>query len=115
LAFSEFELRRIEKIVDAYVQSRRPPAHLRNELDIVYRITGQSIEIVEVRPAWQRPDETIEHPIIKATYVKRHDLWRIYWQRSDLRWHRYDPEPEVHRLEHVLDIAERDAHGCFYG
>jgi hypothetical protein len=115
MAFSEIEVRRYERIVGAYVQSRRPPAQIRNELDIHFRVTGQSIEIFEVRPVWQSPEETFENPIIKATYVKRHDVWRIYWQRADLRWHRYDPEPEAHCIEDVLDIAERDQYGCFYG
>ena len=115
MAFSEFEKKRYEKVVNAYVQSRRPPAHLRKELDIAFRITEQSVEIFEVRPMWQRPDEILEHPIIKATYVKRCNHWRIYWQRADLKWHRYDPTPEADRIEDVLEIAERDEYGCFYG
>lgn len=115
MAFSDFEQKRYAKVVGAYVETRRPPVHIRGELDIGFRVVGQSIEIFETRPVWQSPDESVENPIIKATYVKRRDVWRIFWQRADLRWHRYDPEPEVHRLEDVLDVAERDPHGCFYG
>ena len=115
MALSEFEQRRYEKIVHEYVQTRRPPPHLRDQLDIDFRIIGQSVEIFEKRPAWKSPQETIEHPIIKATYVRRHDIWRVYWHRADLRWHRYEPEPEANRIEDVLDIAERDEYGCFYG
>ena len=115
VAFSEIERRRFEKIVDAYVQRRRPPPHIRKELDISFRIRGQSVELFEVRPAWQRPGETIEHPIIKATYVKRSNLWKVYWRRADLKWHRYNPEPEASSIEQVLAIAERDEYGCFYG
>ena len=36
-------------------------------------------------------------------------------QRADLRWHRYDPEPEAGRIEDVLNILNRDEYGCFYG
>lgn len=115
MAFSEFELRKYAKIVGAYVERRRPPPHIRKELDISFRISGQSVELFEVRPALGESERTIEHPIIKATYVKRGDLWKVYWQRADLKWHRYEPEPEAESLEKVLDIAERDEYGCFYG
>ncbi len=47
--------------------------------------------------------------------MKRHNVWRIYWQRADLKWHRYDPTPEADSIEEVLAIAERDEYGCFYG
>lgn len=115
MAFSEFERKRYEKIVDAYVQRRRPPPRLRKELDISFRIRGQSIELFEIRPAWREPGKQIENPIIKATYVKRDDCWKVYWQRADLKWHRYDPAPAVKTIQEVLDLAERDEYGCFYG
>jgi hypothetical protein len=115
VAFSDFELKRIQKAVGAYVQRRRPAPHIRKELDISFRIGGQSVELFEIRPAWRRPGETIEHSIIKATYVKRSRTWKVYWKRADLKWHRYDPEPEANTIEAVLEIAERDEYGCFYG
>ncbi|MCZ6664393.1 MAG: DUF3024 domain-containing protein [Gammaproteobacteria bacterium] len=115
MAFSEFEQKRFHKIVDAYVESRRPPPHIRDKLDIAFRFKGQSFEIFEIRPMWRRPDKTVEHPIIKATYIKRRNVWAIYWQRADLKWHRYEPEPETQSIEDVLDVAERDEYGCFYG
>ena len=115
MAFSEFEQKRFHRIVEAYVESRRPPPHLRNELDIAFRFTGQSFEIFEIRPMWRSPDETVEQPIIKATYIKRRNIWAIYWQRADLKWHRYEPEPEAQSIEDALDVAERDEYGCFYG
>lgn len=35
--------------------------------------------------------------------------------RQDLKWHSYDPEPEVTSLEEFLQIVEEDAHACFHG
>lgn len=116
MAFSEIELKRCEKIVDAYVQRKRPPPHIRKELDISFRINGQSVEIFEVRPAWQgETGEFIEHGVFKTTYVKRSDSWKIYWLRADLKWHRYEPDAEVDTLEDALAVCERDEYGCFYG
>ena len=51
----------------------------------------------------------------KATYVKKQNVWKVYWQRADLKWHRYDPDPEVPSLQAFLDLVDRDEHACFFG
>ena len=46
MIISEFEIKRIEKLVGQYVESRRPAAHMRSQLGIFHLgITGQSVEI----------------------------------------------------------------------
>ncbi len=115
MTLSEFEIRRCEKLVGQYVENHRPPAHIRNELDLAFRIKGQSVEIFEIRPAWREPGVKIESPVAKATYVKAQQIWKVYWQRADLKWHRYDPDPEVKTIEQFLKVVERDEYGCFYG
>ena len=116
MAFSEFEKKRFEQITNRYIERRRPPPHIRPELDLGFRVTGQSIEIFEIRPVWRGdPKEKIEICIAKATYVKTHKIWKIYWQRVDLKWHRYDSGLSVANLEEVLEIIDQDEYGCFYG
>ena len=115
MAFSEFEQHRYGKAVDAYIEANRPPPHLRKELDLGYRISNQSVEIFEIRPVWQSPEEYFELPVAKATFVKKDNLWKIYWQRKDLRWHRYDPHPIASSIEEFLEIVSRDEYACFYG
>jgi hypothetical protein len=115
MTLSEFETKRCEKLVGQYVENHRPPAHIRNELDLDFCIKEQSVEIFEIRPAWREPGVKIETPVAKATYVKTQQIWKVYWQRADLKWHRYDPDPEVKTIEEFLDVVERDEYGCFYG
>ena len=116
MALSEFEKKRYEQIVKRYVDGRRPPPHIRPELDIGYRLKGQSVELFEIRPAWRgEPGEKIEHAIAKTTYVKTRGIWKVFWQRADLKWHRYEPNAEVQSLEDFLAIVERDEWGCFHG
>ena len=115
MALSEFEIKRYEKLVSQYVKNRRPPPHIRNELDLDFRINGHSVEIFEVRPVWREPGVKIESPVAKATYVKTQKIWKIYWQRADLKWHRYEPDPAVKKIEDFLAVVERDEYGCFYG
>ena len=115
MALSEFEIRRIEQVVEGFLARRRPPAQLRDRLDLGYRIEGQGVELFEIRPSPRDPGRTIESPIAKATYVKRTGTWKLYWQRADLKWHRYEPNPELDSIEAALRVVEADDHGCFFG
>ena len=114
MAFSEFEIRKYEKVVGAYVESHRPPPHIRDKVDIGFRVQGQSVEIFEIRPLWKNPKQKIEESVARATYVKRQSFWKVYWQRADLKWHLYEPVPEVNTLEEFLRIVEADEYSCFF-
>ncbi|WP_301359922.1 DUF3024 domain-containing protein [Stutzerimonas nitrititolerans] len=115
MAFNDIEQKRTEKVVGAFIEKRRPPPHIRPELDLGFRIHGQSVEIFEIRPMWQAPDEKMEHPVAKATYVKTQRVWKVYWQRADLKWHGYPPAPQVKSLEEFLALVDKDEHYCFFG
>lgn len=115
MALSEIERKRYERAMDAFLEKRRPPAHIRSQLDIGFRITGQSVEIFEVRPRWDRPQEKMEMPVAKATFVKTQYHWKVFWMRRDLKWHRYDPAPEVLSLEDFGRLVHEDKHACFFG
>ena len=115
MALSEFETKKIEKEVGSFVEKRRPPPHIRPELDLGFRVKRQSVEIFEIRPVWDNPNEKIEHAVAKATYVKTQKVWKVYWQRADLNWHRYDPSPEVVALSEFLLLVDRDEYACFFG
>jgi hypothetical protein len=41
--------------------------------------------------------------------------WNVFWQRADLKWRRYEPEPEVGSLDEFLQLVDDDAHACFWG
>jgi len=115
MALSEIEKKRCEKAVSAFVEKRRPPAHIRSQLDLGYRLTGQSVEIFEIRPDWRDATQTIEEPVAKATYVRSRHVWKVYWQRADLKWHRYNPDPEVGGIDDFLRIVDADEYCCFFG
>ena len=115
MSFSEFEKKKYEKVLGEFIKKHRPPAHIRNEVDLSFRLKGQSVEIFEIRPMWRNPQEKVEEPVAKATYVKTQKIWKIYWQRADLKWHRYEPHPEVNSLEEFLRVVEADEYACFLG
>jgi hypothetical protein len=115
MALSEFEEKRCERIVRAFIEARRPPAEIRGQLDLGFRVANQSVEVFEIRPQWNQPQMRREHPVAKATYVKRKSVWQVFWQRRDLKWHRYGPAPEVDSIEAFLELVKEDDQGCFWG
>jgi len=115
MAFNDIERKRIENIVGAFVKRLQPPPHIRPKLDFGFRFTGQSIELFEIRPQWNKPEIKHESAFAKATFVRAQDRWRVYWKRADLKWHRYEPAPEVPAIETFLAVVKEDEYSCFFG
>ncbi len=115
MAISEFEIKKCEKAIEKFMAKHRPPAHIRNEVDLGFRIENQSVEVFEIRPQWNNPSNKIEQPVAKATYVKAQKLWKVYWQRADLKWHSYEPVPTVKTLDEFLNVVGEDQYSCFFG
>lgn len=116
MAFSEIEEARVRKAIDAFMQGHRPPAHVRSKLDFGARITGHSVELFEIRPAFGgKRGETMEHAIAKGTFVRSRGVWRVFWMRRDLKWHGYEPMPEVKSVDAFFKLVAEDANACFFG
>ena len=49
----EFEAARAKKVMESFLARKRPTVEIRKQVDLAYRISGQSVEIFEVRPAWK--------------------------------------------------------------
>jgi len=107
--------KRIEKAVAAFITKRRPPVHLRDQVDLAFRFDGRAVEIFEIRPRWNHPEEKVEESIAKTRYIQSRDLWRVYWMRADMKWHAYGPAPEVKTIEAFLRLVDEDAYCCFFG
>lgn len=112
---NDIERKRIEKAVAAFVARRRPPAEIRDQVDLSFRFDDSSVELFEIRPRWMDPAQRIEEPVAKARYVKARNRWLVYWQRADLKWHKYGPVPEVNTIEAFLALVDRDEYACFFG
>ena len=115
MALSEFEIKRIDKAVAKFMEKRRPPPHIREEVDLSWRLKDQSVELFEIRVMWNDSSRKIESPIAKSTYIKTQKAWKIFWQKRDLKWHGYEPNLYVKRIEDFLAVVDRDEYGCFFG
>lgn len=103
----------IIEIMENYIEQVRPPEHIRNRLDLTYKIDNQSIILQELRPKFQHPDQIMESGYARATYVKSDKKWKVYWMRSNLKWTLYEPEPEVGSLKEFLNLVDEDKYHCF--
>ena len=108
-------LSEIEEIMEKYLKVLRPPEHVRKDLDYNYEIEGQSIILNEIRPSWRNPEEKTISGFAKVAFVKKLGLWKIFWKRSDLKFHQYKPVSTVKELEMALKIIDEDTHCCFHG
>jgi hypothetical protein len=115
MALTELEVKRCERALARFLERRRPPPGIRPRLDIGYRISGQSVEIFEIRPHWLDRSKKRESPVAKATYVRARKLWRVFWMRRDLKGHGYQPQPETRSLDEFLEVVDRDEWSCFFG
>ena len=114
MALSEFEHKRCVDLLEGWLEKRRPPLYKRAQLDYGYTIHNQTIELLEIRPLWDRPMETKQRPFARMTFVRTQNHWKVYWMMSNGKWCAHDPAT-FERLEDVLEDVELDEMGCFYG
>lgn len=114
MSLSKEQRQAIEESIEGFMEKRRPPPDIRDELDLEASIEDQSVLVHEVRPDWQDPSEKMRTPVVKTTYVKSRDCWKIYWMKRDLEWHLFEPEAEVDTLDEVFEIVDENE-AYFFG
>ncbi len=114
MAFNEIELQRIKKFVGGLC-TKRTPAHLRDKLRLEYNVEKHNVIIYEVRPLWNNPKEFGKYPMAKLTYVASKKIWKLYWQRANLKWAKYDPKESARYLDELVKEIDNDRYGCFFG
>jgi hypothetical protein len=101
--------------LENYIEKIRPEEALRDKVDIAYKIENQSIIIYEIRPSFIQPRQKIESLVAKATFVKAKDCYKVFWRRSDFKWHSYQPIPTVKTIRDFIHVVSEDQYSCFWG
>ena len=113
MAFNEIEIKRVDKLVGGLCRQRNRPEFY-DQLHLEYRIKAHDVVLFEVRPRWKGPG-TMEHNVAKMKFVRTVGMWRLLWERQDLKWHSYDPLPTSDDLAQLVQEVDRDRYGCFFG
>ena len=114
MPFTDIELKYIENNVGKMCKRRSPP-HLHNQLRTVYEVRGLDVVVYEERPAWRNPKELSRTEVAKFKYSRKNGEWKLYWMRSDLKWHSYDMTGPTRRLEELVKEVDEDPDGAFFG
>ncbi|MFH1965513.1 MAG: DUF3024 domain-containing protein [Acidobacteriota bacterium] len=113
MAFTELELKRIDTIVGGLCERRSRPESC-DQLRIEYSVSRHDVEIFEVRPRWDNPDEEMQTPVAKARFVRTANEWLLYRMRHDRKWHLYELFPSSRDLKDIVDEIDRDEICCFF-
>ena len=114
MALSEIQRARVTKRLAAFCDARVPAA-VRNKLRLGFRIKGNEVVLFEERPGFHLPNEWREMAVAKFKYVSTQELWRLYCQHRDLRWHSYEALPAARSFDRLLDEVATDPTGIFWG
>lgn len=105
----------IIEALENFLDRKRPPLEMREEVDLTYEIDGKNIIVFERRCLLNNPEEIIEIPISKCTYIMSKDIWKVFWYRADGKWQIYLPLPYIQSLDEYVNVLEEDQYGCFFG
>jgi hypothetical protein len=114
MAFSELDLKRIDKLVGGLCRRRTHPQRA-DELRFIYEVAGHNVILSEERPDWRDSNEQISRPFAKLRFVRTTGLWSLYWMRADSKWHRYEPAAATPDLAALLDVIDGDQYCAFFG
>jgi hypothetical protein len=115
MAFNDFERAVNFEALRQFLEAKRPPEHIRSQLDLGYSVAGHTVDLFEIRPDWQDKSRTRHTPVARIKFVRTKEQWFLYWMRSDLKWHAYQPDHVHHTLQSALETVAVDACCCFFG
>ena len=50
----------------------------------------------------------------KLTYVVSKKIWKLNWQRANLKWAKYEPKESAQYLDELVKEIDNDEYGCFF-
>lgn len=106
-----FTKRRIEKIMGEYTE-KKIPKDIRNQIRLNYKIRGNSVTLIEERPAFMGGGWV---QLNVAQFRLDENKWKIYWQDSKDKWHFVEDYAPDEDFEKQLRKVDQDNRGLFWG
>jgi hypothetical protein len=114
VAFSELELKRIDKTVGALCRRLTKP-QFAEQLRFVYEIDRHAVSIYEERPPCYGVGGWTRMGVARFRFLRTRGEWRLYWMRRDLKWHLYEADMATSDLAALVKVVEADKYGAFFG
>ena len=114
MALSEFERKRVEKLLTAYCETKIP-SHLRDRIRLEFRIRGNEVSLFESRPHWQGAGEWIATKVARFRKDPKAQTWQLFWADRNSKWRPYPTLPFHRDFEILLQEVDRNVTGAFWG
>ncbi len=114
MAFSEIELKQIDRAVGGLCRRRNRP-EMKDKLSLEYTVHRHDVVLFERRPEYGARVGVDDSPVAKFKFVRETGEWRLFWMRRDLKWHGYEMLPSSKRLEKLVEEVDQDPYCCFFG
>lgn len=110
MAFDIFTKKRLEKILDNYIENKIPK-HLKDEFKIIYKFRGNTITLTQDSPSYM-PGQRVKLPIAQFRYEE--NKWKIYWKDSKDKWHFVDDIKPIEDFEKQLKMIDKPKYGYLW-
>ena len=105
----------VEKKVDEYCKKKVPP-HALHQVNLSYKIRGNSITIFENRAPWRIDiKEWTSMPIAQIRFDEKTGEWTLFCADRNDRWHEYYDIVPTKDIDKILAEIDEDPTGIFWG
>jgi hypothetical protein len=111
---NDIQQAQVAKLMAPICASHTDPA-IDPQIRVGFRLEGPSVILFSSAPSFRNPQQWLERPVAKFTFVKVSRRWRLFCVFRDLKWRAYEPLPEAPELERLVDEVRRDPTGIFWG
>lgn len=110
MAFDAFTKKRLEKILETYIE-RKIPWHLRDEFKIIYKFRANTISLSQDRPSYM-PGQRVELPIAQFRLIE--GKWYVYWKDSRDKWHHVEDIELIDDFAKQLEVIDQERYGYMW-
>ncbi len=110
MALNDIEVAQIKRYMRLFMNKRRPPAFIRDEVDLEYRIWGNDVVICRVNYINKKKYES---PIAKMVLNRPHTRWNLYSMNQSQEWIIAAKEP-ISAFSDAIKLVEDDINCCFF-
>ena len=104
----------LEQILSPYCEKRIPP-HARHQVRMTYSFRGNSVTLIEERPAFGQPETWVKIPVAQFRYDEKNKEWTLYCVDRNSKWHVYDEIEPTIDFESLLQEVDDDPTRIFWG
>ena len=105
----------VEKKVGEYCK-RKVPAHVLDQVNVSYKIRGNTVTIFENRAPWRHEwKEWTSMPVAQIRYDNNTGKWTLYYADRNDKWHDYIGKNPTKNIDKILQEIDEDPTGIFWG